>query len=89
MKIYKASIESLIAEATAGGEQRPVVYIQTLQRHKNGQAGENGAIVLTSVEVVVSGWNQEVGRSNGAVAWVRGPTCSRKRCGTFSRRQSA
>jgi hypothetical protein len=42
-----------------------VVYIQTLQRHKNGQGGENGAIALTSVEVVVTGWNQE-GR---AIEW--------------------
>ena len=65
MKIYKASIESLIVEATAGGQQRPVVYIQTLQQHKNGQDGENDALVLTSVEVVVNGWNQE-GR---AIEW--------------------
>jgi len=65
VKIYKPSIESLIVEATAGGQERPVVYIQTLQRHKNGQAGESGAIALTSVEVVVSGWNHE-GR---AIEW--------------------
>jgi hypothetical protein len=65
VKIYKPSIESLIVEATAGGQERPVVYVQTLQRHKNGQAGESGAIALTSVEVVASGWNQE-GR---AIEW--------------------
>jgi hypothetical protein len=65
VKIYKASIESLIVEATAARQECPVVYVQTLQRHKNGQAGESGAIALTIVEVVVSGWNEE-GR---AIEW--------------------
>jgi hypothetical protein len=65
VKIFKPSIESLIVEARTGGQGRPVVYIQTLERQKNGQAGENGAIALTSVEVIVSGWNPE-GR---AIEW--------------------
>jgi hypothetical protein len=59
VKIYKTSVDSFIDEATRGGTEHPVAYLQVVKRQRNGGRVDTGCIAVVTIELVLAGWNAE------------------------------